>query len=104
PSTPRHTTAGLDPRTSPCLTTVSPARWPSHRDAEHRRAGASHPDPPPNPEGTHSMRTRPLLAALAALTGATSVVGLVSTPASADGNQIFVPGARLNADHTVTLP
>ncbi len=50
------------------------------------------------------MRTRPLLAALAALTVATSVVGLVSTPASADGSQVFVPGARLNADHTVTLP
>lgn len=50
------------------------------------------------------MRTRPLLAALAALTLAASLGALSSPPASADGSQVFVPGARLNADHTVTLP
>jgi hypothetical protein len=50
------------------------------------------------------MRTRPLLAALAALTIATSVAGLASAPASADGTRVFVPGARVNANHTVTLP
>ncbi len=50
------------------------------------------------------MRTRQVLAALAALTVTTPLVGLVSTPASADGSRVFVPGAHLNADHTVTLP
>ena len=50
------------------------------------------------------MRTRPFLAALAALTVTASVVGPVSTPALADDSGVFVPGARLNADHTVTLP
>ena len=58
----------------------------------------------PIPKGTHSMRTRPLLAALAALTIAASVVGPASAPASADDSRVFVPGARVNADHTVTLP
>src|SRR6476619_7225410 len=50
------------------------------------------------------MRTRQVLAALAALTVTTPLVGLVSTPASADGSRVFVPVAHLNADHTVTLP
>ena len=50
------------------------------------------------------MRTRPLLAALAALTVAATVAGPITLPASADGARVFVPGARLNTDHTVTLP
>ena len=51
------------------------------------------------------MRTRPILAALAALTLAAGGVGLQSTASTADdGARLFVPGAVLNADHTVTLP
>ena len=57
----------------------------------------------PNPEGTphaHASTSRRPRGSH----GHPSVVGLVSTPASADGSRVFVPGARLNADHTVTLP
>ena len=51
------------------------------------------------------MRTRPVLAAFAALTLAAAGVGLESTASTADGGaRVFVPGAVLNADHTVTLP
>ena len=51
------------------------------------------------------MRTRPLLTTLTAAALAAS--GLVLTAAGAatahDGARVFVPGAVLNADHTVTL-
>jgi hypothetical protein len=51
------------------------------------------------------MRTRPLLTALTAVAVAASGVVLASPPASARGGaRVFVPGAVLNADHTVTLP
>ncbi len=51
------------------------------------------------------MRTRPVLAAFAALTLAAAGVGLQSTASTADGGaRVFVPGAVLNDDHTVTLP
>ncbi|HET7475671.1 MAG TPA: hypothetical protein VFJ97_06550 [Dermatophilaceae bacterium] len=51
------------------------------------------------------MRTRPLLTALTAAAVAGSGVALASGPAAAsDGARIFVPGALVNADHTVTLP
>ena len=50
------------------------------------------------------MRFRPAMAALAVLTTTAATVGLVAPPAVGDPARIFVPGARLEADHTVTLP
>lgn len=51
------------------------------------------------------MRARQLLATLAALTLAASGVALGSAPSLAqNGARVFVPGAVLNPDHTVTLP
>lgn len=51
------------------------------------------------------MRTRPLLTALAAVAVAASTMALAPTPAAAQGGaRVFVPGAVVNSDHTVTLP
>ena len=51
------------------------------------------------------MRTRPLLTSLAAVAVATSTLALASPPAVAQGGaRVFVPGATVNSDHTVTLP
>jgi len=51
------------------------------------------------------MRARALLTGVAAVTVAASGIALTSLPASArQGARVFVPGAVLNADHTVTLP
>jgi len=51
-----------------------------------------------------TMRTRRFIAALAALSFTASTVAVVASPASAERARIFVPGATLNSDHTVTLP
>jgi hypothetical protein len=50
------------------------------------------------------MRPRQLLTGLAALAIAASGIAVTSSPASAKGARVFVPGAVVNADHTVTLP
>jgi hypothetical protein len=50
------------------------------------------------------MRPRQLLTGLAALAIAASGIAVTSSPASAKGARVFVPGAIVNADHTVTLP
>jgi hypothetical protein len=51
------------------------------------------------------MRRRSLPAVLAVLTLAVTGSGAVTAASSAqEGAQVFVPGAVLNADHTVTLP
>lgn len=51
------------------------------------------------------MRTHRTLTGLAALAIAASGLALVAGPAAARGGaKVFVPGAVVNADHTVTLP
>lgn len=50
------------------------------------------------------MRPRQLLTGLAVLAIAASGIAVTSSPASAKGARVFVPGAVVNTDHTVTLP
>jgi hypothetical protein len=51
------------------------------------------------------MRLRPLFTGLAVLALTASGIAATSLPASAGGGaRVFVPGAVVNADHTVTLP